>query len=132
MAVQYDLVRSIVSQKGKVLLDIATKDPIALTGPGASVRYAQPLNRAHTPYGSKLIQVDVSYDFKRSARGVSQFSAYDGVALGDPNAMPRHPICGTLVRANVNFDAVRFIADPAVTAEAGGITVVKEKVTVAA
>ena len=131
MSVQYDLVRSTVSQNGTMLLDVATKDPIALTGPGASVRYAQPLNRAHTPHGSKLIQVDVSYEFKRSARGVPQFFVYDGAALDDPHAMPRHPISGTLVRANVNFDAVRFIADPDVTAEAGGITVVKEKVTAA-
>lgn len=132
LAIQYDRVRSVVVQHGKKVLDVATRDPIALTGPGASVRYAQSLNRAHTPRGSKLVQVDVSYEFKRSARGVPQFYVYDGAALGDPHPMPGHPVSGTLVRANISFDAVRFVADPNTTAEAGGITVVKEKSAVVA
>jgi hypothetical protein len=127
LAIQYDQVRSTVMQDGKALLDVATKDPIALTGPGASVRYAQSLNRAHTPHGSKLVQVDVSYDFKRSARGVPEFYVYDGVSLGDPHSVPKYPVSGTIVRANLVFDAARFIADPVLSAEAGGITVVREK-----
>jgi hypothetical protein len=121
-----------VSQRGKVVLDVATHDPIALTGPGASVRYAQSLNRARTPHGPKLIQVDASYDFKRSARGIPTFQVYDSTALGDPNQTPRYPVSGTLVRANVAFDAVRFLADPTITAEAGGIAIVSVKDTAAA
>jgi hypothetical protein len=132
LSIQYDQVRSVVAQQGKVLLDITTSDPIALTGPGASVRYAQPLNRAYTPHGPKLVQVDVSYDFKRSARGVPEFVTYDGASLGDPHATPKHPVSGTIVRADLSFDAVRFIADPVLSAEAGGITVVKEKTNAAA
>jgi Acetoacetate decarboxylase (ADC) len=122
LAIHYDRVRSTVAQGGKVLLDVVTNDPVALTGPGASVRYAQSLNYARTPQGLKLIQVDASYDFKRSARGTARFHAYDAAALGDPNHAPTDPVCGTLVRANVAFDPVRYIADPYVTAEGGGIS----------
>lgn len=132
LSINYDRVRSLVSQQGKALLEVVTDSPLALTGPGASVRYAQTLNRAHTPLGSKLVQVDVSYDFKRSARGVPQFSTYESAAMNDPNPTPRYPVSGTLVRANISFDAVRFLADPATTAEAGGISMIKAKETAAA
>jgi hypothetical protein len=122
LAVHYDRVQSIVSVSNRVLLDVMSCDPIALIGPGASVRYAQSLNLARTPQGLKLIQVDASYDFKSSARGVPRFNVYEGARLGDPNPMPVHPVSGTLARAHVSFGAIRFLADPYVTAEDGGIS----------
>jgi Acetoacetate decarboxylase (ADC) len=126
LAVHYDRVRSIVSVSDTVLLDVATDDPIALTGPGASVRYAQTLNLARTPHGLKFVQVDVSYEFKSSARGVPRFHVYAGARLGDPNPVPANPVSGTLVRADVVFGPVKFLADPAVSAEAGGISLVPQ------
>ena len=126
LAVHYDKVQSIVSVSDRVLLDVASNDPIALTGPGASVRYAQTLNLARTPQGLKLIQVDASYDFKSSARGVPKFNVYEGARLGDPHPTPIHPVSGTLARADVVFGAIRFLADPHVTAETGGISLAPE------
>jgi hypothetical protein len=126
LAVHYDRVRSIVAVADNVILDAATNDPIVLTGPGASVRYAQTLNLARTPIGPKFVQVDVSYDFKNSARGVPKFQVYDGAKLGDPNLTPLHPVSGTLARADVVFEPIRFLADPNVTAEAGGISLAQE------
>jgi hypothetical protein len=122
LVVHYDRVQSTVAVSDRVLLDVVTNDPIALTGPGASVRYAQTLNLARTPQGLKFVQVDTSYDFKSSARGVPRFNVYDGASLGDPNPTPVHPVSGTLARADVVFGAIRFLADPYVTAEAGGIS----------
>jgi hypothetical protein len=126
LAAHYDKVRSIVSVSDSVLLDIETTDPVSLTGAGASVRYAQTLNLARTPLGLKLIQVDSSYDFKHSARGVPKLRTYEGAMLGDPHPAPTQPVSGTLVRADVLFGAIRFLADPYVTAETGGINPVPE------
>jgi Acetoacetate decarboxylase (ADC) len=126
LAAHYDRVSSIVAVSDRVILDVQTADPISLIGPGASVRYAQTLNLAQTPLGLKLIQVDGSYDFKQSARGVPKLNIYEGAMLGDRHPKPSYPVCGTLVRADVVFGAVRYVADPYVTAETGGIGAVAE------
>lgn len=122
LGVHYDRVQSLVSVSNRVLLDVVSCDPIALIGPGASVRYAQTLNLARTPQGLKLVQVDASYDFKSSARGVPKLNVYEGARLGDPNPMPVHPVSGTLAHADVFLGAIRFLADPYVTAEEDGIS----------
>jgi hypothetical protein len=132
LAINYDRVRSIVCRGGKTLLDVGTHDPIPLIGPGASVRYAQSLNLARTPKGVKLVQVDVSFDFKSSARGVPAIATFQGAELGFPYAMPVDPVSGTLVHASVAFSPIRFLADAAVTAESGGITVLPDPSAVTA
>lgn len=126
LVVNYDKVRSVVSRDGTMLLDVATHDPIPLTGPGASVRYAQTLNLAHTPQGLKLVQVDASYEFKHNARGVPKFETYDRAALHDPHPHAVFPVSGTLAKADVAFEPVRFVADPHIPAEAGGVNPVAD------
>jgi hypothetical protein len=126
LAINYDRVRSIVSRAGRTLLDVGTHDPTPLTGPGAAVRYAQSLNLARTPHGVKFVQVDVSFDFKNSARGVPALATFEGAQLGFPFAAPVDPVSGTLVHADVAFSPIRFLADAAVAAESGGIIVIPD------
>lgn len=121
LSISHHLVLSSVRMGGEPVLEVVTNDPIALSGPGATVRYAQALNPAKTVDGIKLVQVDVSYDFKRVARGVPKVLVYRNAAMNDAHPAPRYPVSGTLATADISFDPVKYLADLAVTAEAGGI-----------
>jgi hypothetical protein len=118
--VYYDQVISSVEFSGRSILQVNTGRLVALHGPGASVVYTPSLNMARLNKRNTFVQVDLSAEFKRVARGTPTLHALELEALGILACAPTDPVSGTIARVDFKLHPVRFILDPSVSAENGG------------
>ncbi len=75
----------------------------------------------------KFVQVDVSFEFIRVARGVPRINYCDPALIGNIDLGAAYPIAGTIVSANMTLHPVRYLADIVISAEDGGVTAVSKR-----
>jgi hypothetical protein len=113
----YDAVTTTIAVDGRTILDVALRDPDPL---GAhDVQYTASVHLAHTPRGVRLVQVDPTYEVARAERGRPVLLACDGAAWGDARLVPKTPVSGSVVVADVTLPALRYVCRPDVWAFEG-------------
>jgi hypothetical protein len=106
----------VVTGHGPVL-DLALLSPQPLSGD--DLQYTDTMHLAHTPSGVRLVQVEVSYAFRRAERGRPVVHSFDPEAWGEARLRPSFPVSASDATADVTIQPVRFVCRPDVSAFEG-------------
>ena len=107
-----------VAVDGRAVFSLHALDPIPLGSDDVS--YATTVSLAHTPRGTRLVQVDTDLAARRAERVTLRPPVLDATGFGlHPSVRVAHPVAASLCRGELDLHPLRYVCVPDVLAFTG-------------
>jgi hypothetical protein len=121
--VRYHEVKLQVTVDGAIGLSLAASDPTPLGGDDVS--FSTTVSMAHTPRGTRLVQLDTDMVADRAERLRVQHVSLDASRLGaHPSIVIAHAVSASVTRGALTLQRLRYVCKPDVLAFTGTESVV--------